>query len=94
LAYRQAGGYAQFGGGRLLEQHWPTLRAGQTVAVQQGLAQAGQAADTPEWWRVFLAKVQLILNGARDPALADDPALSYNNAAQLLLLIERLGGAG
>jgi hypothetical protein len=33
-----------------------------------------------------------VLNGSRDAALADDPALDYDNAAELLFLMERLGG--
>ena len=32
-----------------------------------------------------------ILNGSRDPALADDPALYYRDAAEVLFFIERLG---
>jgi len=31
-----------------------------------------------------------ILNGAHDPALADDPALDYADAAEVLFLIHRL----
>jgi len=31
-----------------------------------------------------------ILNGSRDPALADDDALNYADAAEVLLFIERL----
>jgi hypothetical protein len=31
-----------------------------------------------------------ILNGFRDPALADDPALNYDDAVELLFLIHRL----
>ena len=33
----------------------------------------------------------LFLNGSRDPALADDPALDDADAADMLCLIERLG---
>jgi hypothetical protein len=32
-----------------------------------------------------------VLNGSRDAALADDPALDYDDAAELLFLMERLG---
>jgi hypothetical protein len=34
-----------------------------------------------------------ILNGSRDPALADDPALDYADAAEVLFLIDRLENA-
>jgi hypothetical protein len=30
------------------------------------------------------------LRGSRDPALADDPALDYTDAAEVALLVERL----
>ena len=36
----------------------------------------------------------IFLKGSRDPALADDPALDYADAADMLCLIERLGQEG
>jgi hypothetical protein len=36
----------------------------------------------------------LVLNGSRAPALADDPALDAADAADMLGLIERLGHEG
>jgi hypothetical protein len=33
-----------------------------------------------------------ILDGSRDPALAADPALDYDDAVELTLLLEQLGG--
>jgi hypothetical protein len=38
----------------------------------------------------MLPKPHAILRGDRDPALADDPALYYCDAVELLLLLERL----
>ncbi len=38
--------------------------------------------------------VVTILNGSRDTALADDPALDYDDAAEILFFIERLGKLG
>jgi len=40
--------------------------------------------------RVVLPKLQAILHGSRDPALANDPALDYDDAVELRLLLERL----
>jgi len=37
-----------------------------------------------------LQAIRTLLNGSRDPALADDPALDYADAAELLFLIARL----
>jgi len=57
--------------------------------------------DVCEWrgrdtWEatVTLKRLQTILEGARDPALADDPELDYRESAELLLLLERLGTQG
>ncbi len=33
-----------------------------------------------------------IFNGSRDPALADDPALDYADAAEILFLLARVAG--
>jgi hypothetical protein len=40
--------------------------------------------------KVLLPKLRAILKGARDPSLADDPALDYDDAAELKLLLEDL----
>jgi hypothetical protein len=41
----------------------------------------------------MIPKLQAILRGARDGALADDAALDFDDAAELLLLLERVGAA-
>jgi len=38
----------------------------------------------------MIPKLHAILHGDRAPALAADPALEYDNAAELLLLLEKL----
>lgn len=38
----------------------------------------------------LMQEVLAILSGSPDPALADDPALDYDDAAEILFLIERL----
>jgi len=38
----------------------------------------------------MISTSQAILAGSRDPALADDPALDYDHAAEILLLLDRL----
>ena len=43
-------------------------------------------------WNHHLCNI--FLNGSRDPALADDPALNDAEAADMLGLIERLGQEG
>jgi hypothetical protein len=46
--------------------------------------------DAPPWLTALLSKLQAILLGSRDPALADDPGLVYGDAVELQLLLERL----
>ncbi len=40
----------------------------------------------------MIPRLHAILDGSRDPALAEDPALDYDDAAELALLLERLEG--
>ncbi|MGZ3300534.1 MAG: hypothetical protein ACXWO3_06485, partial [Isosphaeraceae bacterium] len=47
-------------------------------------------SDNPNYLRPVLLALRAILAGSRDPALADDPALDYDDAAEILLLLERL----
>lgn len=94
LAYRRDGG----------ESHSPTGKLGAAVhaALTQGepegvenlsaeLARLRESPNFPDSARPFLHALQALLAGSRDPALAADPALDYDAAAELLLLLERLG---
>jgi tetratricopeptide (TPR) repeat protein len=93
LAYRRQGGYASQGqGGRLIEQIIRDIQEGEQEKPVEFLAQAPQAENTPDWLKVFAPKILDILKGSRDKALGDDPALNYADAAEVLFLIERLGG--
>ena len=57
--------------------------------AEQQLAEL--AADAPPWGKALFSKLQAILRGDRAPALAEDPNLPYRDAAELQLLLERLG---
>ncbi len=89
LAYRQQGGYAQTPGGKLADQIFKAVQAGSADEAVQFLTQVAQAQDTEPWLKASAPKLLAILNGSRDPALADDPTLDYD-AAEILFLIERL----
>lgn len=95
LAYRQQGGYAQYNGGKFVDAVLETLAQQQADEIVLQLQQLLDDPKTADSLKLFIQAVVAILNGSRDPALADDPNLAYGNAAEILFLIERLSdGAG
>jgi len=92
LAYRQQGGYAQTVGGRLVDQILGMLQEGKAGEAVQFLTQVSQSPDTENWLKVAAPKYLAVLQGSRDRTLADNNALDYDDAAEVLFLIERLGG--
>ncbi|TWU03003.1 CHAT domain-containing protein [Stieleria varia] len=46
--------------------------------------------NTQPYLRALAPPLLAILDGSRDPTLADDPALDYDDAAELILLLEQL----
>jgi hypothetical protein len=67
------------------------IEQGDTAQAGQLLAQLSRATDTPPRLKALVPKLQAILSGDRDPALANDPALDYDDAAELQLVLESLG---
>ncbi len=53
------------------------------------LLRADTASSTA---RALFPKLQAVLRGSCDRSLAADPALDYDDAAELTLLLETLGG--
>jgi tetratricopeptide (TPR) repeat protein len=92
LAYRRQGGYAQTPGGRLADQLFGSVQQDKLDEGIQFLTHVSQAEDTQQWLKAAAPKLLAVLNGSRDPNLADDPALDYDDAAEVLFLIERLAG--
>lgn len=90
LAYRRQGGVPRTPGGQLCAAVAQAIQQGQTGAAALALAQLLQDEDTPAYLKTLIPKLQSVLQGARDPALADDPALDYDDAAELRLLLEGL----
>jgi tetratricopeptide (TPR) repeat protein len=89
FAYRRDGGENQTGSGRL------------ALAIRQALASGDQAeaatllqqlAADPDFANQlpFLTALQAVTTGSRDRSLAEDPGLGYEEAAEVLLLIEAL----
>ena len=55
------------------------------------LAKHQQEPNLPDYLRRFITALQAVLSGSSDLSLAADPSLDYDDAAELLLLLERLG---
>jgi tetratricopeptide (TPR) repeat protein len=89
-AYRQQGGYAQAYGGKLVDQVLGLLAQQQGDEVQSRLAELINDPEVPDSIKLLIQAMVAILNGSRDPALADDPGLDYGDAAEVLWLMERL----
>jgi tetratricopeptide (TPR) repeat protein len=82
LAYRRYGGA-------------PRSEWGESLASNPArkLAALQQAPDLQPNLRALIAPLQAILGGSRNTEFANDPNLDYDDAAELLLLMERAAGA-
>jgi tetratricopeptide (TPR) repeat protein len=89
LAYRREGGENQSGSGRLALAVLQALASGDPAEAASFLQQL--TAD-PAWAEhlPFLSALKAIATGSRDRSLTEDPGLSYDQAAEVLLLIEVL----
>ena len=93
LAYRRAGGVSQSRLAELYALVTQALTTHETTEPATTLATLAQEPDLPADIPPVLSALQVILAGARDPALADDPNLGYGDAAELRLLLESPGAA-
>jgi tetratricopeptide (TPR) repeat protein len=91
LAYRRAGGENTNPGARLCVQIGQAIRAGDTSALAARLEQIAANPNVPTTGKLLIIKLQAILAGSRDPALAADPNLHYQYVVELQLLLEELG---
>jgi tetratricopeptide (TPR) repeat protein len=89
LAYRRDGGENQSGSGRLALAVRQALANGDPAEVASALQQLTADPDFANQLP-FLTALQAITAGSRDRSLAEDPGLSYDQAAEVLLLIEVL----
>jgi tetratricopeptide (TPR) repeat protein len=89
LAYRRDGGYGTTPGAELCAAVAGAIERGDTTELEQDLTQS-LGEDAQPWAKALFPKLLAVLHGERDPALADDPELDYDDAAELLLLLEAL----
>jgi len=95
LAYRRDGGQSYEWGAQAwaaVAEAIQTRDQSATTALAQQLAEYLETQAGPRG-KALLPKLQAILGGARDPALAADPALNYQDAVELRLLLESLAAA-
>ncbi len=88
LAYRRDGGENYNARGRLFHDVTQALRAGQEAKAGQIIAEYRETwkdDENPE-----ADALQAIVDGSRDPTLADNPEISFSMAAEILFLIETL----
>jgi tetratricopeptide (TPR) repeat protein len=90
LAYRRDGGQNLSGAGEIFGFVAQAISAGQVPAAEAQLAQLEARAELPAFLKPLLPKLQAILRGVREPSLAADPSLDYDDAAELILLLEQL----
>jgi tetratricopeptide (TPR) repeat protein len=92
LAYRRDGGQSYDRGAQACAAVANAIGQGETTALAQELAEVLAQTDHPRA-HALLPKLQAILGGSRDLALADDPALFYQDAVELRLLLESLSAS-
>ena len=92
LAYRRDGG-ENMSGSKVPALCLAVLQASQennSAAVLKDLRGFENLAGLPNYLKPVIPKLIAILQGDRNPSLADDPELYYDNAAELLLLLDTL----
>jgi len=62
-------------------------KTGETAAL---LEQLLNQPNIPSSLKPLIPKLQAILAGSRDPGLAEDPELDFDDAAEILFLLENL----
>ncbi|MDQ2695362.1 MAG: tetratricopeptide repeat protein, partial [Pseudomonadota bacterium] len=92
LAYRRDGGENHDDGAQLCALVGNAVRTGDAAGAAGVLRELSGRADLPDRAKTLIPKLQAVLAGGRDPALADDPALYYTDAVELRLLVEGLKG--
>ncbi len=80
-------------GGQLCASVAQAIADGHPAQAAAELAKLAKEADLPDYARRLLPALQSILSGSRDRALAADPNLDYDDAAELHLLLDGLGVA-
>jgi len=92
LAFRRDGGENYEFGGRICAMVGQTINAGQTEEIEKQLTQIAANPKTVPEGKLLVSKLKTLLSGSPDPALWEDPGLDYDDAVELMLLIEKIEG--
>ena len=90
LAYRRDGGENYEPGGRLCFDFWQAIQENKTEEMATLLEELSNDPEIPSSLKILIPKLQDILDGAREPGLADDTNLYYRDAAEALFLLEKM----
>ncbi len=91
LAYRHAGGEGMTSGAKLCSLVAQAIEQEYIAEIKRLLSQLSTDEATPSPGKLLITKLQAVLYGNRNLALADDPNLEYNDAVELRLLLEAMG---
>jgi len=94
LAYRRDGGENHDPGGRLCAWFEKALKEQEPEEIKKQLAAYANDPKILSSLKPLIPKLQDILDGSRDPGLAADPELDYDDAAEILFLLEKMNGSG
>jgi tetratricopeptide (TPR) repeat protein len=94
MDYRKDGGENHEPGGRLVRDFLHAIQENKINRVEQLLDKLVKHPETPKSIEILVPKLQAILKGSRDPALAEDPELNYKDSVELILLLDALGKEG
>ncbi len=91
LAYRRDGGENHSGTGRLCLDVLQAIQQQDTEKVEQAIL---QLLEQEGWqkYKTYLHTLQAILTGDRNPTLAEDETMDYDDVAELKWLLEQLAG--
>lgn len=90
LSYRRAGGQSMNAGAQLCNRAAQAITVQDTTELEELLAQVSGEDAIPASGKLLISKLQAILRGEREPALAADPNLDYDDTVELQLLLEAL----
>ena len=90
LAYRRADGESHETDAQLAAAVAQAVTSGETTATASQLSELVRRPGPPDYLQALVSVLLQILNGSRDPALAEDPGLFYTSAVEVRLLLDRL----